>query len=79
MYTDKPYTPDDFSLSDKLNVYFKIGIKNKYSINILIQKLNLYNINYNKIVIEDDFLYFYFENLCDYKDVIKLLVLNVKK
>ena len=79
LYTDKPYTPDDFSLSDKLNVYFKIGIKNKYSINILIQKLNLYNINYNKIVIEDDFLYFYFENLCDYKDVIKLLVLNVKK
>lgn len=79
LYTDKPFMVHDFSLTDTLNVYFKIGVKNKYSVNSIIQKLNSQQIKYKKIATEEDEIYIYFENLCVYKDVIKLFVLNLKK
>ena len=78
LYTDKPFTLSDFSLEEELNVYFRIGIKNKYSINTIIQNLNNAHIKLKKISTDDDEIYIYFENLCDYKDVIIIFVLNLK-
>jgi uridine kinase len=79
LYTNKPFMVDDFSLTETIDMYFKIGVKNKYSINPIIQKLNSQQIKFKRIATEEDEIYIYFENLCDYKDVIKLFVLNVKK
>jgi uridine kinase len=78
LYTDKPFILSNFSL-EELKVYFRIGIKNKYSINAIIQKLNNAHIKLKKISTDDDEIYIYFENLCDYKDIIRIFVLNLKK
>jgi uridine kinase len=78
LYTDKPFTLSDFLPEEELNVYFRIGIKNKYSINSIIHKLNNADIKFKHISTEDDDIYIYFENLCDYKDIIRIFVFNLK-
>ena len=78
LYTDKIFSIDNFSLDEELNVYLKIGIKNKYSINNIINNLNREKISYEKISAEEEEIYIYFKNLSDYKFLIKTFVLNLK-
>jgi uridine kinase len=80
LYTDKPFTVATFSLEEDLNMYLKIGVKKKYSTDRIIQQLTQCHINIVKIVlaVDDDFLYFHFENLVEYKSIIKAFVLQLK-
>ena len=79
LYTDKPFDISDFVIDRELNVYFKIGIRTNYNLHNIIFKLNEKNITIQKKTLTDDgqYIYLYFKDICDYANVIKILVLNL--
>ena len=79
LYTDRIFDISDFVIDRELNVYFMVGIRVNYNLHNIIFKLNEKNITIQKKMLNDDgqYIYLYFEDICDYANVIKILVLNL--
>jgi uridine kinase len=79
LYTDRIFDISDFVIDRELNVYFMIGIRANYNLHNIIFKLNEKNITIQKKMLNHDgqYIYLYFEDICDYANVIKILVLNL--
>jgi uridine kinase len=73
LFTDKIFDINTFSINEDLNIYLKIGIKVSYNINNILHKLKI-----NKIVKDEheNILYLYFDNINDYDNIIKTIILN---
>lgn len=73
LFTDKVFDINNFSIDDDIKVYLKIGVRETYNIN----KLNTKNF-YKKIIYNEyeSFVFIYFEDINDYDNIIKTIVLN---
>jgi uridine kinase len=67
-YTNKVFTLNTFNIDEILPIFLKIGIKDNINL--------CENLPYAKSEIEDNFIFFYFENTLNYNEIIKLFIIQ---
>lgn len=73
LFTNKIFDINNFSINEDLNIYLKIGVRISYNINNILHKLKINKIEndeYEKVI------FLYFEDINDYDNIIKTIILN---
>ena len=73
LYTYDSFDIEKFDIHFEPNVYLKIGVRCSYNISNFTDKLAI-----SKIEVVGAFFYLYFENILEYEEIIKTIILNLK-